>query len=340
MLDKTLKERVDKILADSQVKAQIITELSALCAEKPDEMSIDEFGREVSGIIMHQLHDQLLEVCQNNGQTAIQQPAVKTEVPLDFESIIPGLLSGMEHELLIGNLQMVAALGSAVAQRDTGTSEHNFRVTLYTYRLGREMSCSRRQLQSLLKGSFLHDVGKIGIRDQVLLKRGKLSGEEKNMMRDHVLMGLRIIRGVSWLDDARDIIRHHHEKYDGSGYPGGLAGENIPVGARIFAIADVFDALTTERPYKPAVSYEESMGIMAAQSGIHFCPVMFSVFSSVSRQLYDEMTKASLSDLRRAVNQIVTELFGVSPLTDQTVNGELARSLFTGQPGISPDRPS
>ena len=117
-------------------------------------------------------------------------------------------------------------------------------------------------IRILIKGAFLHDVGKIGIRDNILLKPGRLDEEEFEEMKRHVNHGLDIISKSAWLNEASAVVGSHHEKYEGNGYPAGLKGEAIPVLARIFAIADVFDALTSHRPYKKPLSYEETIDIL------------------------------------------------------------------------------
>lgn len=156
--------------------------------------------------------------------------------------------------LIEANVEMLEVLGSAIAKRDSDTSVHNYRVTLLALAVAEAHGLNRGQLQALVKGSFLHDVGKIAISDTILLKPGRLEPAEFETMKTHVLHGTDIVSRYAWLGDALDIVRHHHERIDGRGYPDGLSGDRIPVSARIFAIADVFDALTSVRPYKKALS--------------------------------------------------------------------------------------
>jgi len=184
------------------------------------------------------------------------------------------------------NLQIMDVLGAAIAKRDNETNSHNYRVTLYALALGEALELDEQQMQALLKGAFLHDVGKIGITDAILLKPGKLDQEEYHEMKKHVLYGQEIIAHSSWLDDARDVIVFHHEKYDGSGYMEGLTGNDIPLNARIFAIVDVFDALTSVRPYKEAYSYEKSITMLKEASGTHFDPQLLERFIAIIRPIY------------------------------------------------------
>jgi HD-GYP domain-containing protein (c-di-GMP phosphodiesterase class II) len=192
------------------------------------------------------------------------------------------------HRLLDSNLDSIAALGSAIAKKDSDTDIHNYRVTIYAARLGEAAGLDRRKMCALMKGAFLHDVGKIGIPDAILLKPGRLDDEEFAEMKRHVEYGLEIVRHSSWLADAADVVGSHHEKFDGSGYTRGLRGEDIPINARIFAIVDVFDALTSRRPYKEAMSYEEAMKIIELGRSDHFDPRLLDLFATLSRPLFDE----------------------------------------------------
>jgi len=199
--------------------------------------------------------------------------------------------------LLDANIEMLEVLGSAIAKRDSDTSVHNYRVTLLAAAIAEAAGLHREQLQSLIKGSFLHDVGKIGISDAILLKPGRLDAAEFETMKTHVLHGTDIVSRYAWLADALDIVRHHHERVDGSGYPDGLAGARIPMAARIFAIADVFDALTSVRPYKKAMTFDEAMRTMAADRGRHFDPELFDLFTGLAPGLYERISGASTDQL-------------------------------------------
>jgi HD-GYP domain-containing protein (c-di-GMP phosphodiesterase class II) len=196
----------------------------------------------------------------------------------------------LSGDLLNGNLELLNVLGCAIAERDSDTNSHNYRVTLYALRLGEAIGLAREQIHDLIAGAFLHDVGKIGIRDPVLLKPGKLTPEEFDVMKTHVSLGVAILSKASWLSGARDVVEFHHEKFDGSGYPQGLKGEAIPLNARIFAIVDVFDALTSKRPYKESWSMDEAVAKLEQDSGSHFDPRLVTVFAEFAPDLYRKVS--------------------------------------------------
>ncbi|MFK5984823.1 MAG: HD-GYP domain-containing protein [Pseudomonadota bacterium] len=192
-------------------------------------------------------------------------------------------------KLAHSNQEILNLLGSAIAKRDSDTHAHNYRVTLYALILAQEIKLNPNAISALIKGSFLHDVGKIGISDNILLKPGKLTAEEFTIMQRHVDYGVDIINNSDWLQDAKDVVACHHEKYNGSGYPQGLVAEDIPLNARIFAIADVFDALTSKRPYKKAFSFHTTREIMLQGSATHFDPGLLNHFYSIIIPLYKEI---------------------------------------------------
>ncbi|SFM96533.1 HD domain-containing protein [Formivibrio citricus] len=209
------------------------------------------------------------------------------------------------HAILRGNMELMKVLGSAIAKRDSDTNSHNFRVTLYSVRLGEAIQMHKHLIKELIAGAFLHDVGKIGIHDAILLKPGPLTPEEFSIMKQHVKLGLDIISHSSWLRHAADVVGNHHEWFDGNGYPKGVAGESIPLTARVFAIADVFDALTSVRPYKQALSLEQSLDIMRKDTGTHFEPRLFEVFQQIAPALYQRFSRISDAELEKDLQEIV-----------------------------------
>lgn len=212
-------------------------------------------------------------------------------------------------ELLSANLEMLELLGAMVAKRDGDTSAHNYRVTIYAVRLAEAVGLNRAEIRSLVKGAFLHDIGKIAIPDGILLKPGRLDEGEFAIMRTHVEHGLDIVGKSSWLRDAMDIVGYHHEKYDGTGYSSGLAGEAIPLNARIFAIIDVFDALTSLRPYKKAMSIDESLAIITASSGTHFAPELVDAFIPLAPRLYEELSRLDEQNLIKTTRELIASYF-------------------------------
>jgi HD-GYP domain-containing protein (c-di-GMP phosphodiesterase class II) len=228
--------------------------------------------------------------------------------------IIAGLVHRLQHagrQLLASNLDSIAALGGAIAKKDSDTDAHNYRVTIYAARLGETAGLDRGAMRTLIKGAFLHDVGKIGIRDAVLLKPGRLDEAEFAEMKRHVEYGLEIVQRSAWLRDAAEVVGAHHEKFDGSGYLHGLRGEAIPANARIFAIADVFDALTSRRPYKEPMSYEDAMAVLERGRGTHFDPRLLDLFSSISRLLHEEFGNRDDGRPRAVLAAIVDQYFAI-----------------------------
>ena len=194
------------------------------------------------------------------------------------------------REVLKGNLDMASVLGAAIAKRDSDTNIHNYRVALYACHLGEAVGVEGEAMGALIIGAFLHDVGKIGISDAILLKPGKLDPDEFSTMQTHVALGVDIIAPSTWLQAAREVVEYHHEKFDGKGYLKGLAGEAIPLNARIFAIADVFDALTSRRPYKAPMPCEEALAIINRDAGSHFDPRLAEAFSRIGTDLHRQLS--------------------------------------------------
>jgi HD-GYP domain-containing protein (c-di-GMP phosphodiesterase class II) len=211
--------------------------------------------------------------------------------------------------LLDANLESLSVLGSAIAKRDSDTDAHNYRVTLYSTRIGEALGITPAEMRVMIKGSFLHDVGKLGIPDNILLKPGRLDAQEFTVMRTHVEKGADIVQRSSWLRDGTEIVGYHHEKFAGGGYPHGLKGLDIPITARIFAVSDVFDALTSHRPYKKPLSFEETMDILEQDRGKHFDPAVLDAFGKIARELYDRYAGHEGDDLREELGAVVMTYF-------------------------------
>ena len=215
----------------------------------------------------------------------------------------------MSRQLLDANLETIQLLGSAIAKRDSDTDIHNYRVSIYSVRLAEKLGLTRSDIQSLIKGAFLHDVGKLGIRDNILLKPGRLDKDEFEEMKTHVAHGMDIVARSSWLRDAEEVVGHHHQKFDGSGYFGGKQGKDIPLNARIFAIADVFDALTSKRPYKEPMSFDKAMSILQESSGSHFDPEVLQAFQQIAHTLYEMYGQGDDERARQDLENIIEEYF-------------------------------
>ncbi|HFU77645.1 MAG TPA: HD domain-containing protein, partial [Epsilonproteobacteria bacterium] len=220
-------------------------------------------------------------------------------------------LNERKTALLESNIMMLTTLGDAIALRDSDTNAHNYRVTLYTIKLGQTIGLNNNEMKTLIKGAFLHDIGKIGIQDRILLKPDKLSADEFKLMKEHVIMGSHMVLQNSWLKDANDIILFHHEKYDGSGYPNGFKKDAIPKLARLFTIVDVFDALTSIRPYKNSYSYEESIALLKKGSGTQFDPYYLNQFLSISKDLHQKVYHHSTEELRDILEQLSKQYFSI-----------------------------
>ena len=192
----------------------------------------------------------------------------------DRKRVLEDMVLARTAELRDSRLQVVQRLGRAAEYRDNETGNHILRMSHSAVLLARRLGCDEEQCELLLHASPMHDIGKIGIPDHILLKPGKLTAEEWEIMKTHTTIGASILEGddSELLRCAREIALSHHEKWDGSGYPHGLAGEDIPLSGRIVALADVFDALTSERPYKKPWPVEEAVAYIREQSGRHFEP--------------------------------------------------------------------
>lgn len=196
------------------------------------------------------------------------------------------------------------ALGAALDLRDTETAGHSRRVSLYCLEIARAMECTSEQLKTITRGAYLHDVGKIGIPDSILLKQGKLTPEELTVMRTHVRIGYELIHRIPFLSAASEIVLAHQERYDGKGYPQGLTGDEIPLGARIFAIADTLDAMTSDRPYRQALPFDVARDEVIRESGKQFDPGIVRVFLSFPDQTWEDIRR-EVAGVRERLSQAV-----------------------------------
>jgi putative nucleotidyltransferase with HDIG domain len=173
------------------------------------------------------------------------------------------------------------ALSVALDVRDRELEGHSQRVARYMELMARELRLAKVDLPTLRRGALLHDLGKIGIPDEILRKTGELEGSEWTTMKRHPAYGARILAGIPFLSGAAEIVRHHHEHWDGSGYPDGLAGEEIPIGARMFALADAYDAMTSDRPYRAAMSVTKARDEIERCAGGQFDPTIAAAFLEI-----------------------------------------------------------
>ena len=225
-----------------------------------------------------------------NLQTLANQAAIALErsILLSESRQQAKQLEAAYAELEITYDQTLTSLMSALDARDRETEGHSMRVSRLTCLLAEEIGLDGQQLKALERGALLHDIGKIGISDTILHKPGKLTEDEWKIMRIHPDIGARIVEGIPFLQESLPVIRYHHERWDGSGYPVGLKKEDIPIQARIFAIADVFDALTSKRSYRKKSSAEEAIQYIEEQSGILFDPL---IVTALTKLPYKEFTE-------------------------------------------------
>lgn len=187
--------------------------------------------------------------------------------------------------------ETLRALGAALDLRDTETAGHSERVSRYTLQMAKNMGCSNDELRQIARGSYLHDIGKIGIPDSILLKEGKLTLEEIETMQTHVRIGYDLVSRIAFLAPAAAIVLTHQERYDGTGYPQGLVGKEIPLGARIFAVADTLDAMTSDRPYRRALTFSTARDEITRESGRQFDPDVVGVFLGVPEEVWEDIRR-------------------------------------------------
>ncbi|GGB95666.1 two-component system response regulator [Oxalicibacterium flavum] len=243
-------------------------------------------------------HGSLLKALALGARDYLSKPFERTELLMRVRNLLDGrrahritheqnvvleeMVRRRTEEVVATRLQIIQRLGRAAEYRDNETGLHVLRMAHTAALLAERLGWDAADVELMLHASPMHDIGKIGIPDAILLKPGKLDDEEWRIMKGHVAIGAELLAGDDFplLRLAREIALHHHEKWDGSGYPSGLAGADIPQSARIATVADVFDALISVRPYKPAWSIEQAVSFMRQQSGKHFDPEIVDVFLS------------------------------------------------------------
>lgn len=178
------------------------------------------------------------------------------------------------------------ALGAAIDLRDAATEGHSRRVCRFALEIAKSLGLSEAQHKTIAMGAYLHDIGKLALPDGILLKPGPLTVEERLFMQQHVQTGYDLVSQIPFLADAAELIRTHHERYDGSGYLRGLKAEQIPIGARIFTVADTLDAITSDRPYRKAQPFEDGFKVIHSESGRLFDPQITGAFFSLPKEIW------------------------------------------------------
>jgi putative nucleotidyltransferase with HDIG domain len=204
------------------------------------------------------------------------------------------------------------ALVAALDLRDTETQDHSLRVAQFTAMLAERVGVAEPERNQMRWGALLHDIGKIGIPDAILRKPGKLDEREWQVMRTHPEKGYRILGNIDFLATAREIVLHHQERWDGTGYPTRKKGEQIPLGARIFAVADTFDAMTSDRPYRKALPYERAREELVRFSGIQFDPEVVRVFCEIPPERWDEERRKILAEIAARTQVRAGQMNGVA----------------------------
>ena len=238
------------------------------------------FEREhlVSTVVRALEYRQALEDSQSYQQNLEQVVRARTEM-------LRQAMEDLEHSYDI----TLEALGDALDLKDSETEGHSKRVTAYTIALARAMGISPAEIKVIARGAFLHDIGKMAIPDEILRKPAALTPEEQEIMREPCARGFNILRKIPFLSEAAEIVFAHQEHYDGGGYPNRLRGGEIPIGARIFAVADTLDAITSDRPYRKASSFDMARQEILRCSGTQFDPSVVEVFLKIPNELWHEL---------------------------------------------------
>ena len=276
--------------------------LGILEREKVDLVVVDMVMPEMSGndfcrLLKNDRKTQLLPILMTTSVQGVENEVEGIESGADeflVKPLMPSLVrtrirSMLRNKALIDSLEeaetILFALAQSVEHRDRYTGLHCERLATYSIGLGQALGLGRQDQLALYRGGYLHDIGKISIPDSILFKRGLLTDEEWQTMRLHTIRGEEICRTMKTLAPVLPIIRSHHERWDGSGYPDGLAGEDIPLLARILQVADIYDALTTARPYKPAFSHQHAIEIMNEEARRGWRdPELVPLFAEISQK--------------------------------------------------------
>lgn len=248
------------------------------------------FEREVLlGAVKRALeHRKTVEQTQNYRQSLEQMVRARTEM-------LRHAMEDLERSYDI----TLEALGDALDLKDSETEGHSKRVTAYTIALARAMGIPPAELKVIARGAFLHDIGKMAIPDEILRKPGRLLLPEQQIMREHCQRGYNMLRKIPFLAGAAEIVFCHQEHFDGNGYPNGLRGHRIPVGARIFAVADALDAITSDRPYRTARSFNEARAEILRCSSTQFDPAVVEAFLKIPNELWQELRSEISGENRR-----------------------------------------
>ncbi len=254
------------------------------------------------GAIRHGAYDYLLKPFEREQLLASVRRAIETRrlrmenraYQMNLESLVSARTEQLRQTM--ADLERsyditLEALGDALDLKDSETEGHSKRVTAFTIAIARAMGLTAERIRVIARGAFLHDIGKMAIPDAILRKSGPLSEEERSIMREHCFRGYQMLRKIPFLSEASEIVYTHQERYDGSGYPRGLRGDEIPLGARIFAVADTLDAITSDRPYRAAQSIRAAREEITRCSASQFDPDVVRTFQSMPESIWLDLRK-------------------------------------------------
>ena len=273
-----LKEHPEIVITDVEMPGMNGYDLVKMIRENPETKS--------ASFIMMSSRDRKSDI-KKSEKLGVSRYFVK---PFDIEKLVIVVeqlllekynIYKKEYEYMLSTIK---ALVTALEARDEYTKGHTHRVSKYALMLGKYMGLSTYELDKLEIAANLHDIGKIGVKDDILLKPGQLSDEEYAKIQEHAVIGAEILRPLNSLQDVVPLILFHHERWDGKGYPSMIKGKKIPLGARIIAVADTFDAITSDRPYRKALSEEKALKIIEDNIGTQFCPTCGSAFVEMSKK--------------------------------------------------------
>ena len=241
----------------------------------------------------------------NTVRRALENRRLKLE-NRDYQTKLESLVAARTEQLrkAMSNLERsyditLEALGDALDLKDAETEGHSKRVTAFTIAIARAMGLPNDQIRVIARGAFLHDIGKMAIPDDILLKPGPLDEKQIAQMREHCYHGYQILKKIPFLAEAAEIVYSHQERWDGSGYPRGLKGDQIPLGARIFSVADTLDAITSDRPYRPKQTIAAALKEIGLWSGRQFDPEVVRTFLSMPENIWEDLRKEIDAQLYR-----------------------------------------
>ncbi len=279
------------LLEESRKKYPRLTFLM-ITAEDDVHVSVQAMKQGAADYLVKPFHTQAVA---GNVERALEKKRLELELE-NYRHHLEEMVEGRTQQLQVAMKHIeqtyddtLEALGAALDLRDTETAGHSHRVSCYCLEIAKAMGCSSEQLKHMARGAYLHDIGKMGIPDALLLKEARLTAEEWAVMQTHVRIGYELVSHIRFLAPAAQIVLTHHERYDGEGYPQGLIGKQIPLEARIFAVADTLDAITSDRPYRRALPLPTARAEISGESERQFDPEVVRVFLAIPEQAWENI---------------------------------------------------